>query len=309
MKVYDANGLVKNGPGPTGAAGATGAQGPTGPAVFLSAEDGEEGQSIPGRDGSNGATGPQGIPGPALFFLAEDGVDGEPGPPGQAAPVTTSLVNVTPDTHPSSPTAWDDEFESGSSIDTAGTRFSGANAWTLHSSSAVSWTVAQGSVVVSGASSPSAFAMQPIPGGSWEFTIKCSAAMNATSQYGIGLGVWNNSTGKMTHIAFFVDTNGLYAQRFIVNTSTFNLTFSANNSFAILPYIGHAQSAYLKVIYDGTNLNFLVSGPGVPGTFMSIYTETLASWVGTLSNIFLSCLNVPAGPQQLPWCDWFRRTA
>ncbi len=65
--------------------GATGAQGPPGPAVFFSAEDGEDGwDAVPGRDGANGVTGAQGPPGPAIFLSAEDGEDGADGPPGIA---------------------------------------------------------------------------------------------------------------------------------------------------------------------------------------------------------------------------------
>jgi hypothetical protein len=67
----------------------TGAQGPTGPAVYLEAEPGEDGQTVPGQTGATGATGAQGTAGsngstgavgpagPAIFLEAEPGEDGQ----------------------------------------------------------------------------------------------------------------------------------------------------------------------------------------------------------------------------------------
>ena len=102
MKVYDADGLVKNGPGPAGPAGAAGAQGPMGPAAFLSAEDGEDGwHAIPGRDGASGAAGVQGPVGPAVFLAADDGEDGWHAVPG--APGTTGPIGATGAQGPAGP--------------------------------------------------------------------------------------------------------------------------------------------------------------------------------------------------------------
>ena len=90
-------------PGPPGAtgpagSGATGAQGPLGPAVFLLAQDGEEGErGLPGFQGQTGAQGPTG---PALFFLAEDGEPGEPGVGvvGPRGPASTGDIVFVPTT-------------------------------------------------------------------------------------------------------------------------------------------------------------------------------------------------------------------
>lgn len=57
-------------PGERGANGATGAGGPPGPAVFLAAEDGEDGwHAIPGNPGATGAAGATGPAGPASGLL------------------------------------------------------------------------------------------------------------------------------------------------------------------------------------------------------------------------------------------------
>lgn len=96
-------------PGPPGLAGAPGPPGVSnipGPAVFMLANDGEDGRDAipgnPGAPGAPGATGAQGPTGPAVFFLADDGIDGDTipgpqGPPGTEGIVTPGVPATVPD--------------------------------------------------------------------------------------------------------------------------------------------------------------------------------------------------------------------
>ncbi len=88
-------------PGTNGING-VGSPGPAGPAIYLNAEDGEDGMwAIPGKAGANGING-VGSPGPAgapVWPMVEDGEDGMWGPPGAAGAAgtggTTTLVPAT----------------------------------------------------------------------------------------------------------------------------------------------------------------------------------------------------------------------
>ena len=70
-------------PGTPGVQGFTGQQGPVGPAVFLvgDTEDGDQ-----GPPGPRGLTGDTGAVGPAIFMSAEQGEDGDIGAPGVVGP-------------------------------------------------------------------------------------------------------------------------------------------------------------------------------------------------------------------------------
>ena len=73
------------------AAGATGPQGPAGPAVFLDAEQGNDGD--PGMTGAMGPTGAQGPTGPAILFLDDGPNYDDQGPIAQPqAAVNSKLV-------------------------------------------------------------------------------------------------------------------------------------------------------------------------------------------------------------------------
>ena len=86
-------------PGAAGAPGinGVGAPGPAGPAIYLNAEDGEDGMwAIPGKAGTNGTNG-VGSPGPAgapVWPMVEDGEDGMWGPPGAAGAAGTGSTIV-----------------------------------------------------------------------------------------------------------------------------------------------------------------------------------------------------------------------
>ena len=86
------------GAGTPGAPGATGSAGAQGPAVFIEAEQGDQGDfglpGIRGLDGVPGSTGAQGIPGPAIFLEADTEV-GDIGPPGVRGVDGTSGSNGT----------------------------------------------------------------------------------------------------------------------------------------------------------------------------------------------------------------------
>lgn len=343
MKLYDAQGRVIPGSGPMGPAGPAGA---AGPGVFLAAEDGEDGwHAIPGKDGANGTSGAQGPPGPAVFLSAddgedgwhavpggpgpaggagaagapgaiiwlpgEDGEDGLMGPPGPAGTTSTGAtgVNITPDTHPSSPTAWDDEFEVGSSIDTTGSRAPGANAWTVLVFGTDTTTVASGALVAGVGSSGNLLAMvQAVPGGgSWQFTAKIAAGSSNTALLFL---ILRNSSSNNEIVVGIVPGSYLLIQRQTNNYSTGSSTFnSAPYSTNLSAFIGAwSQFIYLRMTYNGTTVVYEVSSTGVPGTFQSVLTETVATFLSSITHVGLYTNSLSSSNGKAA-CDWFRRTA
>lgn len=314
MRIYDAQGLVKHGPGPTGATGAQGPVGPPGP-PGADGEQGEQGDAGPpgpagaaGANGSSGTVGPPGVPGPA----GEDGADGDMGPPGSQGPAGAN-ANLTPDSHPSSPNVANDEFETGSSIDTTGARTSGATAWTALGLSTGTTSVANGSLLMKPALTASRNLggyTQPVSG-TWAYTAKFSVYNSATNTL-IGLFIATASGAAGNILVFGINQLSLIVQRLTNNT-----TFSANQLLtanAVILAVGTALTpatvqVYLRVAYDGTNLTFSVSSSGVEGTFQQVYTETSAAFLGTPTLVGIGGDNESAGTQAIGIYDWFRKTA
>lgn len=319
-------------PGNAGPVGSTGAAGPVGPAAYLSADDGEDGwHAIPGRDGAS-ITGAQGPIGPALFFLAEDGQDGDPGPPGVGSSSGGSAtgVNITPDTHPASATAYDDEFEVGTGLDTTGSRFSGANAWSSVANGHT-FAVAAGNLIITPAqvSGKIGFAYQTAPAGTWKFTAKVDFTTTLNEASGVAFVVGAGAAGKLTSFIILTESGstagamGSAAQRWTNSTTLSTTVFSSfASTFAALQMAASQISpqklvyspvrpVYAQMEYDGTNLNFYMSASGVPGTFVKIYTETAAVWLGGAPTIIgIGCNSTSAEtPLATSLVDWFRRTA
>lgn len=305
----------KDGPqgpiGPTGPFG--GPAGPAGPAVWMQAEPGEDGAVIPGPPGPvgpQGATGPAGSGGGApggMHFLLDDPQPGEMGPPGPAGASGSggsSTVNLTPDTHPTSPNAADDEFEVGSSIDLA--------KWTWVAQSTSSTSIAQGSLTFNGSNGVGinvSMLVQNVVGSTWTYTAKVlRRSFTAGGPCG-GFAVRNSGSGKL--VLFGYADSGLAVQRF-----TSPAAFSASGSVNTVTFPTVNLNAtptetdywYFQIASNGTNVTFSISRTGVPGTFNLMSTEPLATFITSVDQIALAIDNNSATQAQLI-CDWFRKTA
>lgn len=324
--------------GPRGAAGATGARGPQGSPgrPGLDGECGDIGdwgppgprgpQGVAGATGATGASGPRGLQG----FVGPPGWDGPPGdegpmgPPGPAGPPGTAGatgVNITPDTHPSSPTAWDDEFEYGSSIDTTGARRSGANAWSWVNQNSATAAVGRGNVLLSAPQNGGQFsyAAQAPPSGTWKFRAKISVPAYLTNAPYAGLLLYNSANG---HNVFFGTiyntfiTGGAPGLIVAVSTSWPSGGGATTHAPPSTSYISSATArdlsrySYLEIEYDGTTLYYRVSPSGVDGSFSQVYSGTASSDLGAApTNIGLAAGSYGAGVPAILACDWFRRTS
>lgn len=213
-------------------------------------------------------------------------------------------ANVNADTHPSSPDAADDEFETGSSID--------GSKWTAFSLSTGSAVVAQGALIFKPALTNSRNVggyTQPVSG-SWGYT--CKLAVSSFTNDGAGGMFVATSSGASGNILLF--GLGGFGVTTLVQRLSNASTFSANQ-VATGQWAHFATPAlqtvplYLRITYDGTTLRFLMSSAGVEGSFNEVYSETSAAFLGTPALIGLGYDNHVVGTQTVLVCDWFRKTS
>jgi len=207
-----------------------------------------------------------------------------------------SGVNITPDTHPSTPTPYDDEFEVGSTIDTTGARFSGANPWTLYNNSGV-WNVSMGWLQGS-AGNAGAVAIQTLPAGPWTFAAKLNTPQGG-NQFGLTLG--NRTTGK-AYTVFVYGSGAAYIQ---LGNLTAGWVYSFNANLVSGGAPANAGPYYVQLVYNGTTLTVNYSTTALPDTWVALATRNVASDLGAAALEIGIGLNGYAPSA----CDWFRRTA
>lgn len=226
--------------------------------------------------------------------------------------------NITVDSHGPIPTGVgvgpNDEFEAGSTIDTGGTRYTGATGWTAFNLGTGSTSVLGGSLVFApqvGAGVNYSGYTQPVPAtGDWSYVMKISAAQVTTSQL-VGM-LLATSSGPSGHIYLFgISSTAVTAQR-----ATNSTTFSSNPAVGVINgFIGTAGSAagstlyfYVQIAWVSatSTLTMSVSGSGLPGTFSTIITELSSAFLGTPALIGVGAEN-QASAHALAVVDWFRR--
>lgn len=227
-------------------------------------------------------------------------------------------ANVTPDTHPSSPTNWDDEFEFGSSIDTSGSRFSGANAWSWTNQGTATTSVSEGSLVFFSKTSSSgrdtSMVLQSLSGAgsTWTFTCKCQL-----DNVGVGpiAGMIVQGSGGYAFIGLISNGTGTISWRgqTLTNPTTLSATLFSTPNAAPWPSPGGTSSfsVYMQIqltAASGGTLNFLYSVTGVPGSFLSLGSTPLSTLLTNVTNIGLFVDPEANGAFHAVY-DWFRKTA
>ncbi|HRP27447.1 MAG TPA: hypothetical protein PLG77_03335 [Burkholderiaceae bacterium] len=242
----------------------------------------------------------------------------------------SSTVNVTPDTHPSSPNVADDEFEYGSSIDTSGARASGATAWAWVNQGAASAAVSGGSLVLAqGAQSTSdnlRCVMQPVSGSTWRFRAKVTlfgqrASADSSATAGIifaGLCARNSTSGKLLSVHILsnaADTKPgrIEANRW-TNVTTYSATYAATKDIFRGDYWNPRALVTLYLEIEQTSTQFLTrwSDSGVDGTFIPLTAENLSTHISSIDEVGIfhaNTLNQTHTPKSATVVDWWRRMA
>jgi len=190
--------------------------------------------------------------------------------------------NVTPLTHDAgvAPFAANDDFEqaNGTAIDTAGTRFSGAAAWSWLNQGASTAIQQRGSLVLTpdNATPRGCFLLQPKSGSTWSIQCRMSMFNGGSSHYG-GLALRESVSGKL--IVFTVYSLTQFLVQALTNPTTFNSNVFLGGTWQAA---GTSDSVpvYLQITFDGTTLSFNQSLTGIPGTFNVLVTQATATFFG-----------------------------
>lgn len=165
-------------------------------------------------------------------------------------------------------TAYDDDFATGSSIDTTGARFAGANPWTKLNAGASTYAVTGGQLVLTpeedGNFMNPRLAVQTPPAGDWAFRTYCTSA-SAANYAGLGLVLRESGSGKLLCFGLGDDGGLLYQVR--------RLT-SYTGWFANYGSTAAANPSYLEVARTGSNLIFRYSTDDVTYTTYITVAQT-----------------------------------
>lgn len=221
---------------------------------------------------------------------------------------TVSLIagGYIPDAPPASPNVADDEFDVGSAIDTAGTRFAGATAWAWNNQSTATGDLESEifKLALPSSASVSLRRVEQPCSGSWKYRCKLSPArivvLGPNYQY-FGMCVANNSSGKIVTFGVYSGTN---LQTYRWDNAT---TFNGNVSDQSFPNINHYKDPfYLEIENDGTTLTFRYSYSGYNFTFTQHSTETIATHLSSVDRIGLCAYTSNSNAMTVGY-DWFRR--
>lgn len=215
--------------------------------------------------------------------------------------------NILPDAHPVSPDALDDEFEA-TSLD---------GKWIWVNQGGASAILHNGSILLAGDTTGGAnnnVLQQAITGASW--TIQAGrlfmrSGSVAGSNSSIGIIVRNSANSHITLFGMFTaPAITQLVQQLNSPTSVSSNTLSAGSLPAgILGDTGESAPVYYRIVYDGTNLKYQVSGTGIEGTYYQLYAESVASWLGAITHVGFGVNSANAGTAVQLICDSFRKLA
>jgi len=232
---------------------------------------------------------------------------------------TIEPYNVTPDTHAIIPTGVglgpNDEFEYGSTLDTAGARYSGATAWSWLNQAGTTATLSSGAVylatpVSTGGTIFSAI-IQPIASATtWTYRAKISSIsfLNGSNYAAGGVCVYNSGSGHIIEMDYrcspLLEVNEYTTAGFVAGIAS-QSDFNTNNYAAP----AYPLSVVFEIVCDGTNLYFYRSFTGYEGSFLLVGQQALSSYISSVTHIGIFVDVVGGSNQTTMACDWFRRIA
>lgn len=205
----------------------------------------------------------------------------------------------------------DDFFHVGSALDTAGTRFSGAQAWTKRNVGAASESIVRRELRFQSnatASASWAQAYHAVPSGSSRFRaelgIECPSGLGNSAVVGMHLRDSGSSRLEMIWIGQTSANMAVTHARWTNDT-----TFSANvTSVVVNPNIEISLPAYLEIEIDATNYTFRYSLNGVKWLRLGSATSKTAFLTTAADQIGLCSMNT-ANKDTINVCRAFYRVA
>lgn len=259
-------------------------------------------------------------PVPFAVFFGEDGEDGSMGPPGISTPggtTSSNPFNVTPDTHTSTPTfVENDEFEIGGSIDTAGTRFSGATAWTIQNSGGVGTNSVQLGALIAASNKATTdtplYFTQPIAatGAAWDYRCKGYALplfTSGTQRQAVWVGTLSTGKGYVFGRLFTAPNPTIYINEYSnFNTGIASLINVVEGSVALAGSIALIPDIYFRIKFDGAStITFMYSFDGL--IWRTTTTVNTATFLGAAATGWGIVADGGANPADSVSFDWARR--
>ncbi|HYR15548.1 MAG TPA: hypothetical protein VEQ67_15215 [Mycobacterium sp.] len=227
--------------------------------------------------------------------------------------------NVTPDTHGTIPIGIglgpNDEFE-GAALDTAGTRYAGATAWTTINLGSSVITQSNGSIQMTGDATANSLhsIVQPVAGSAWRFRAKINEKF-ITPGNSFGFICRESGSTKSITPGLLINS-GEVPQTWIAywtNDATFNNFVGLAGAATIYDTYFHQwlYPLYAEVELAAGTITFRLSAMGDDNTFLPITSITLATaGMAAVDQIGLGWFT--GGGVATPCngiCDWFRQEA
>jgi hypothetical protein len=199
--------------------------------------------------------------------------------------LASSRGNKSPDSKPQYPSAFDDEFDIGTGLDTVGERFSGAAPWQLENIGGTTYDLASGSLLLNVPYTSSRnyrIIYQEIEETDWEITVKqTSVNIPATNFNFTGIYVGTTSSQKHFHFCKIYTVGYKVGAYYGVDDNTFSEGFGEYSIFDSTVGRGVIYPLYMKATKSGDNLTFSYSDSGVLGTYITHCTIDVPSYITT----------------------------
>lgn len=301
--------------GATGATGATGSTG-TGGAVGATGPAGATGPT--GATGTTGTTGTTGATG----ATGTTGATGPTGPTGSTGATGTTgggtgTIQFPIDIPPGSPNLANDEFSSGTTIDTTGARGASATAWNKSQNTTGLTNVVGNDMLTLWTAGLTTGGMsgygQTIPAGTFIYQTKARLYGQSAASAGIDAGIMvrESGTGKLVlfslGMALVAVTGGevpVYTLSAYTATSpTGTTTVVGTGGYVIM----NGTTIYFQVQRTATNIQAYASMDG--NVFFKMYDVALTTPFTTTPNEIYLVLLAPTSTTVAASFEWFRKTA
>lgn len=215
---------------------------------------------------------------------------------------------ISPDKPPTIPSPFDDEFEYGTVIDTAGARFSGANSWTVRHYAATSYTnpqVSQGYMGAALTGSENTLMTQPIPSGSFSFVMKTKRVQKSGNN-GWTICLYNSTTNNITLAELYSGSPSVAIAHGTINSST-NAFSATSGPFSDSTTFSTADDwMWVRIRYDSSagRVYYAWNDTGHDAMWKELYSELTSAFIGSFNEVGMLIFSNNQGV-----VDYFRRTA
>jgi hypothetical protein len=226
---------------------------------------------------------------------------------------TPSWLADHPDVPPAVADDADDEFDTGSGLDTAGTRFSGATPWVWNNQGSATASVADHRITLSipaGTGSNNYISIHQAigAGATWKYRAKMSLVCNVAPDNYVfaGLSLYNSANQNSEQLVFGYENGVIVAATRFDSPTVFvsNIVAPSNELGRML---GGWANVYMEVEYNGTNLLYSVLVGGYAPSL--ILSSTIGAHLSAVTHIGLTINNTNPGKTYKLIADWFRRLA